>query len=48
MDRILEWFPALADLGDRRAGLLSGGEQQMLALARAVVGRPEGCSWSTR
>ncbi len=26
---------------DRKAGLLSGGEQQMLALARAVVGRPE-------
>ena len=25
---------------DRKAGLLSGGEQQMLALARAVIGRP--------
>lgn len=33
-------FPALEPLGDRRAGLLSGGEQQMLALARALVSRP--------
>ena len=34
------WFPDLVPLLDRRAGLLSGGEQTMLALARAVVGRP--------
>ena len=32
-----EYFPALAELGDRRAGLLSGGEQQMLALGRALA-----------
>ena len=38
--RALEWFPALEDLLDRRAGLLSGGEQQMLALARALAGAP--------
>jgi len=37
---VLEWFPALARVLDRRAGLLSGGEQQMLALARAVLGGP--------
>jgi branched-chain amino acid transport system ATP-binding protein len=37
----LEWFPELAELLDRRAGLLSGGEQQMLALARALVARPK-------
>jgi branched-chain amino acid transport system ATP-binding protein len=36
----LELFPALEDLLDRPAGLLSGGEQQMLALARALVSRP--------
>ncbi|HRW38366.1 MAG TPA: ABC transporter ATP-binding protein [Aquihabitans sp.] len=38
--QLLEWFPALTRVMDRKAGLLSGGEQQMLALARAVVGRP--------
>jgi branched-chain amino acid transport system ATP-binding protein len=39
-DEVLDLFPALAPLLDRRAGLLSGGEQQMLSLARALVGRP--------
>jgi len=34
------YFPALAALRERRAGLLSGGEQQMLAVARALVRRP--------
>lgn len=33
-------FPQLEPLRDRRAGLLSGGEQQMLALARALARRP--------
>ena len=41
LDRVMELFPALAEVTDRRAGLLSGGEQQMLALARAVLGRPQ-------
>jgi branched-chain amino acid transport system ATP-binding protein len=36
----LEYFPALEPLLDRKAGLLSGGEQQMLALGRAIVGEP--------
>jgi branched-chain amino acid transport system ATP-binding protein len=40
LEQVLEWFPALRDVLGRRAGLLSGGEQQMLALARAVLGRP--------
>jgi branched-chain amino acid transport system ATP-binding protein len=35
------YFPALADLRDRRCGLLSGGEQQMLALGRALARRPK-------
>lgn len=33
-------FPALDPLRERRGGLLSGGEQQMLALARALMGAP--------
>ena len=35
------YFPALRDLRDRRVGLLSGGEQQMLALAIALARRPK-------
>jgi branched-chain amino acid transport system ATP-binding protein len=35
-----EYFPALRDLRSRRAGLLSGGEQQMLAVARGLGRRP--------
>jgi branched-chain amino acid transport system ATP-binding protein len=35
-----EYFPALKPLVGRRGGHLSGGEQQMLALARALVARP--------
>ncbi len=40
-NRALEMFPALAPLKQRRAGLLSGGEQQMLAVARALVAQPK-------
>jgi branched-chain amino acid transport system ATP-binding protein len=40
MSQLLAWFPALERVIDRQAGLLSGGEQQMLALARAVAQRP--------
>lgn len=36
----LDTFPALKPLLKRKAGLLSGGEQQMLALARALVSKP--------
>ncbi len=37
----VEYFPELGRLLDRRAGLLSGGEQQMLALSRALVTHPK-------
>eukprot|EP01041_Mallomonas_annulata_P024139 gene24139-biopygen17036 len=37
----MELLPALAPLGKRAAGLLSGGEQQMLAMARAIVSEPK-------
>jgi branched-chain amino acid transport system ATP-binding protein len=38
--RVLGYFPQLAERGRQRAGTLSGGEQQMLALARALMLRP--------
>ena len=41
VDEVLSYFPALANLTGRRAGLLSGGEQQMLALAGALVADPK-------
>jgi branched-chain amino acid transport system ATP-binding protein len=40
LDWVLELFPALPPLLGRKAGLLSGGEQQMLALARAASSKP--------
>jgi branched-chain amino acid transport system ATP-binding protein len=40
-ERAMELFPALVPLVDRRAGLLSGGEQQMLAMARALASEPK-------
>ncbi len=39
-ERVYEFFPRLAELADRRAGSLSGGEQQMLTVARTVMGNP--------
>jgi branched-chain amino acid transport system ATP-binding protein len=39
-ERVLAHFPALAERARQPAGTLSGGEQQMLALARALMGRP--------
>ena len=40
-DRAMELLPALKPLGGQLAGLLSGGEQQMLAVARALVSEPK-------
>jgi branched-chain amino acid transport system ATP-binding protein len=37
---VFEYFPALANMANRMGGLLSGGEQQMLAFARALVAAP--------
>jgi branched-chain amino acid transport system ATP-binding protein len=39
-ERVLGYFPPLRERRDQRAGTLSGGEQQMLALARALMLRP--------
>jgi|SRR5712691_5717659 len=40
LERIRGYFPWLAERSDQQAGTLSGGEQQMLALARALASRP--------
>jgi branched-chain amino acid transport system ATP-binding protein len=40
VDRMLTLFPRVAERINQRAGVLSGGEQQMLAMARALMGRP--------
>jgi branched-chain amino acid transport system ATP-binding protein len=39
--RVYDLFPLLAERKEQKAGTLSGGEQQMLALARALMGQPE-------
>jgi branched-chain amino acid transport system ATP-binding protein len=41
LKQVLDYFPALGEILDRRAGLLSGGEQQMLAVGRAMAMRPK-------
>jgi branched-chain amino acid transport system ATP-binding protein len=40
MTLLEKWFPVLFARHDQAAGMLSGGEQQMLAIARAVLARP--------
>jgi branched-chain amino acid transport system ATP-binding protein len=41
MDRVLEVFPRLRERLTQQAGSLSGGEQQMLAIARGLLSRPK-------
>ncbi|MGH2786097.1 MAG: ABC transporter ATP-binding protein, partial [Actinomycetota bacterium] len=41
LDRIYTVFPRLAERRRQKAGTLSGGEQQMLAVARALMSRPQ-------
>lgn len=40
-DEIYDLFPVLRDMGHRRGGDLSGGQQQQLAIARAMIMRPK-------
>jgi branched-chain amino acid transport system ATP-binding protein/urea transport system ATP-binding protein len=40
-EQIFSWFPVLRDRADQRAGSFSGGQQQMLAIARALVSGPK-------
>jgi branched-chain amino acid transport system ATP-binding protein len=39
--RVFQWFPRLLERENQHAGLLSGGEQQMLAIGRAFMGQPK-------
>jgi branched-chain amino acid transport system ATP-binding protein len=41
LERVLELFPRLKERLAQKAGTLSGGEQQMLAVGRALMGRPQ-------
>jgi branched-chain amino acid transport system ATP-binding protein len=41
LDRVYEMLPRLKERADQRAGTLSGGEQQMLAVARGLMAEPE-------
>ena len=40
LERIYSWFPRLKDMRSRVSGYLSGGEQQMLVIGRALMARP--------
>jgi branched-chain amino acid transport system ATP-binding protein len=40
LERVYEYFPRLRDMRGRTAGYLSGGEQQMLVIGRALMGHP--------
>ena len=41
IEQIYEYFPRLAERHSQQAGTLSGGEQQMLAIGRALMGKPK-------
>lgn len=40
LDRVYEWFPRLLERRNQQAGLMSGGEQQMVAIGRGYMSRP--------
>ena len=41
VEQVYRYFPILKERADQDAGLLSGGQQQMLAISRAIMGQPE-------
>ena len=43
IDRMMDMFPVLRSRAKQMAGTLSGGEQEMLAIARALMSRPKLC-----
>lgn len=40
-EKIFSWFPILAERRSQKAGTMSGGQQQQLAIGRALIGEPE-------
>ena len=48
IDYVFDLFPALNNLRSRKAGFMSGGEQQMLAIGMALVVRPQLLFWMNR
>ncbi|SUI54596.1 LIV-I protein F [Serratia marcescens] len=48
LPRMFELFPRLKERRNQRAMTMSGGEQQMLAIARALMSRRSCCCWTSR
>ena len=48
LEYVLDLFPRLRERINQRAAVLSGGEQQMLAIGRALMSKPSLCSWMNR
>jgi branched-chain amino acid transport system ATP-binding protein len=48
LDRVLDYFPILQQGLKQKAGTMSGGEQQQLAIARALVNHQRSCCWMNR
>jgi branched-chain amino acid transport system ATP-binding protein len=48
MEKVFTIFPRLRERKDQLAGTMSGGEQQMLAMGRALMSRPRCCCWTSR
>jgi len=46
IEQVFTLFPRLKERLSQRGGTLSGGEQQMLAIARALMSRPACCCWT--
>ena len=47
-DRVFHLFPRIDERRKQFAGTLSGGEQQMLCIGRALMGSPQSCCWTSR
>lgn len=48
IERVYDLFPRLFERRIQRAGTMSGGEQQMLAIGRALMSSPNCCYWMNR